>query len=140
MSISPKIALCGKMRSGKDTVAKYLSTRYEYERFAFGDELKWYYHELFGFEGTKDREGYQWFGQTMRERDEDIWIRKCFGKISEVEYARETVNDEAGEEVFTPLKPVITDVRQPNELAHCRSGRAVTTSNSLISDMRRSYS
>lgn len=77
----PNIALTGKFRSGKDEVAKYLCARYGYTQFAFGDELKRYYHELFGHTDAKPREGYQWFGQTMRARDPDIWVRKCFDYI-----------------------------------------------------------
>lgn len=114
----PMIALCGKMRSGKDTVADYLVSKYGYERFAFGDELKRYYHNIFGQSSAgkdragKQREAYQWFGQTMRGRDEDVWVRKCFESIDDYYWYWHYGDNE--------FKPVITDVRQPNELARCR--------------------
>jgi hypothetical protein len=101
------IALCGQLRAGKDAAAEYLVRQYRYTRFAFGDELKRYSHELFGGDpAEKPRELYQWFGQTMRERDPDIWVRKCFEAIA--------WDDDL-------VVPVITDLRQPNEFERCRA-------------------
>lgn len=101
----PNIGLIGRLRSGKDTAADYLASKYGYTAYAFGDELKRYYHELFGeTDGQsrehKPREGYQWFGQAMRERDPDVWVRKCLDRIA---WDEDLVN------------AVVTDVRQPNE-------------------------
>lgn len=109
----PNIALLGRLRSGKDTVGDYLASKYGYTQFAFGDELKRYAHELFGepAPGTKPRELYQWFGTTMRERDPDIWVRKCLKRVSR----------DAGRPVQTvdgygwTTHAVISDVRQLNE-------------------------
>ena len=116
----PPIALTGLLRSGKDSVADYLVRQYGYTRFAFGDELKSYAHELFGGDpASKPRELYQWFGQAMRQRDPNIWVRKCFEDIRnyrgvyEIEYAAGFVSN--------PLRPVITDLRQPNEYERCRA-------------------
>lgn len=114
----PNIALTGRLRSGKDTAAAYLVERYGYVRFAFGDELKRYYHELFGETETKPREGYQWFGQAMRQRDPDVWVRKCFEQIAEEAADRRPLTKYNG---FPPLRAVITDLRQPNEFERCRS-------------------
>lgn len=112
----PNFAITGEMRSGKDAVAEYLAQNFGYTRFAFGDELKRYYHELFGPSETKPREGYQWFGQAMRERDPDIWVRKCFDKI-----AFYSGLIQRGQ-LHTPFpNAVITDCRQPNEYDRCRS-------------------
>lgn len=116
----PSFAITGYMRSGKDAVAAYLCERHGYTRFAFGDELKRYANEIFNVEeGTKPRELYQWFGQTMRQRDPDVWVRKCFAEIQkyhvicEVEYESGYANN--------LLRAVITDLRQPNEYARCRA-------------------
>lgn len=120
--MAPNIALCGLLRSGKDSVGNYLCERYGYTRFAFGDELKRYAHELFDVSaGAKPRELYQWFGQTMRQRDPELWVRKCFTEIERRAYARERVNEEAGEVVYEPLRVVISDIRQLNEYERCRS-------------------
>jgi len=103
-----RIALTGLARSGKDSVANILTRPAfgSYHKAAFGDELKRHYHELFGYKKEKDREGYQWFGQVMRQRDEDIWVKKLDHSI---EYFYETNKN-----------LIITDLRQPNEYEYCR--------------------
>lgn len=116
----PNIALTGLLRSGKDSAAAYLAHRYGYVRFAFGTELKRHYHAIFGESDAKPREGYQWFGQTMRQRDPDVWVRKCFARIDSMRWARERVNEEAGEIAYA-TRFVITDLRQPNEYERCRA-------------------
>lgn len=110
MMTLPNIGLMGRMRSGKDEAARYLAQQYGYMRFAFGDELKRYAHELFGESERKPRELYQWFGQTMRQRDPDVWVRMCFADI-------DTWRDWT--EMDSPV--VITDCRQPNEYAALKS-------------------
>ncbi|MDT2278152.1 hypothetical protein [Paenibacillus larvae] len=44
MPTLPNIALTGKLRAGKDTVAEYLMERYGYARYAFGDGVKDDFH------------------------------------------------------------------------------------------------
>lgn len=110
----PDIAITGLLRSGKNAVADYLTQNYGYTQFAFGDELKRYYHELFGPSETKPREGYQTFGQFCRERDPDIWVRKCFEDIGLWRAGYEYLYN-------SPFRAVISDLRQPNEYVRCRS-------------------
>lgn len=113
------IAITGKFRSGKDTVAAHLVERYGYTRFAFGDELKRYANELFPQEftdGRKPRGLLQWLGETMRQRDPDIWVRKCFDNIS---WSYKIAENNGGSIVGTPV--VISDLRQPNEFDRCRA-------------------
>lgn len=117
MNDIPNIALTGKFRSGKDSVGRYLCANYGYTRFAFGDELKRYAHELFDVDSaSKPRELYQWFGQTMRQRDPDVWVRKCFEAIARCHYNRVDYEEDPDE-----FRAVITDLRQPNECDRCRS-------------------
>jgi dephospho-CoA kinase len=127
MTTLPNIGLLGRLRSGKDEVARYLAANYGYTQFAFGDELKRYAHELFGEPAPdeKPRELYQWFGQAMREHDPDIWVRKCFEAIewnrdSIPEYLRRAHGYVTNGEVVLsvparPFRAVVSDVRQPNE-------------------------
>jgi dephospho-CoA kinase len=93
-----KIGLTGKARSGKDTVANYLVERHQFQRVAFGDSLKRYLSEIFPdlINENKPRALLQRFGQSMREFDEDVWIKHALNKAN-------------------GSKIVITDVRQPNE-------------------------
>ncbi|SDW23218.1 hypothetical protein [Paenibacillus sp. PDC88] len=115
----PNIGLIGKLRSGKSAAGDYLASKYGYTQFAFGDELKRYYHELFGETDAKPREGYQWFGQTMRERDPDIWLRKCLTNVDWYAMDRAAYNAylrvHAPHFPVIPFRAVISDVRQLNE-------------------------
>ena len=121
-----KIALTGKMRSGKSTVAEILWLNYDLTLRSFGGALKYYADKMFEgssaypieveeygepcpFDGKRDtrikkpRKLYQDFGQAMRQLDEDIWIRH-------VEQAIEI------DKLFPDYKGVvIDDLRQPNE-------------------------
>lgn len=116
------IAITGKMRSGKNTVANilshYLSNPKRIVRFyGFGDHLKEYARKVFPDEhvnGKKPRDLYQWFGQTMRQRDDNIWIRHTAKDINhEVQYTGTMLDD-------TELVNIITDLRQPNEYEFCK--------------------
>ena len=131
MSDEIKIALTGKMRSGKSTVAEILWLDYDLTRRSFGGALKYYADKMFEgsaaypieveeygepcpFDGKRDtrvkkpRKLYQDFGQAMRQLDEDIWIRH-------VEQAIEV------DRLFTEYKGVvIDDLRQPNEYEWAR--------------------
>jgi dephospho-CoA kinase len=103
----PKIALTGMARSGKSVVADYISQKYGFSRYAFGDELKRFAHLVFDEvdESSKPRRLYQFFGQMCREYDSEIWIRKLFEKIQK----------------DNPEDILIEDLRQPNEFERCRS-------------------
>lgn len=121
----PNIALSGKARSGKDTVAAYLADTYGYTRLALADPLKemalsvdpliptgYGVHVRLtkliadaGWDYAKDhypevRRTLQQMGQTVRALDSDFWIRVLLGKAADVS---------------GPI--VVTDVRYPNELA-----------------------
>lgn len=99
MSIK-KIALVGKMRSGKDTVAEILSD-YGYSEYKLGAGIGDTVELLFpdGEHGLSKRELYQKIGQDMREIDSHVWIKKMFKRI----------------ESHNPSLIVISDVRQKNE-------------------------
>ncbi|MBE3649172.1 nucleoside/nucleotide kinase family protein [Paenibacillus polymyxa] len=122
MTTLPNIGLIGRLRSGKDEVARYLADNYGYTQFSFGDELKRYAHELFGEPAPdeKPRELYQWFGQAVRERDPDIWVRKCFEAIERYAVEKRSLA-RYFREIPRPLSAVISDVRQPNEYAALQS-------------------
>lgn len=120
------IGLCGYAGSGKDTVAKSLILRHNFNRSAFADKLKevaleidpWltsedgsvmslrYAVNLFGWERVKQtadaREFLQNLGEAMRGVDPSIWIRPVGQRLADdMEWGRNSV---------------ITDVRYPNEV------------------------
>jgi dephospho-CoA kinase len=110
-----KIALTGKLRAGKDEVARHLYIKHGFTRIAFGDALKKEAHAVFPWipQNSKPRALYQKFGQLMREIDPDVWIK----------HAERAVNGTIDFRVNTGAERigiVITDVRQQNEVAWCR--------------------
>ncbi|MDR7001585.1 AAA family ATPase [Neobacillus niacini] len=109
-----KIALCGKLRSGKDVAAHYLHIKYGFDRIAFGDALKRIAHETFPWvsESSKPRALYQDVGQLMRSIDENVWIRHAERKVAgTIDFRVNTGHDRVG--------IVLTDVRQQNEVDWC---------------------
>jgi dephospho-CoA kinase len=97
----PKIALTGKIRSGKSAISEYLTKKYGFTRYAFGDELKRLVHLVFDVDDIngKPRRLYQFFGQVCRQYDSSIWLRKVLRKIK----------DDNPEDIL------IEDCRQTNE-------------------------
>jgi hypothetical protein len=114
-----KLALCGRLRSGKDTAAQYLTLFYDFHPFAFAEPLKRYLHEIFPHvpREPKPRRLLQLFGQKMREIDPDVWINLTMRQIDD--YLRLHPCECGG----SALKPrvVVTDCRQQNEYDHLRA-------------------
>lgn len=73
-----KIAICGKMCSGKSTLCDKIQTSYptyNFQRTAMAKRLKELASELFGMDpAKKDRELMINFGGKMREIDSNVWI------------------------------------------------------------------
>jgi dephospho-CoA kinase len=105
-----KIALTGKLRSGKDTAANHLYIRHSFDRVAFGDALKKNAHAAFPWvsEFSKPRALYQQFGQLMRQIEPDVWVKHAERAVSgAIDFNVHTGAENVG--------VVITDLRQPNE-------------------------
>lgn len=115
------IALTGHLRSGKDAIAAHLVTNYGYTRFAFGDGIREVTRRLYPEQyvgGAKPRALLQGFGQMARTFGEDVWVNDCFRRIE----AERWVYDGGHKLWEVPnFRTVISDLRQPNELARCRS-------------------
>jgi len=93
-----RIALSGKMASGKSLVAKHLVNEHNFTELSFAAKLKEICAVLFPrAKYEKDRWLLQQVGQTMREFDPQVWIRFVLPAI------------EPGKDI------VISDVRYPNE-------------------------
>jgi dephospho-CoA kinase len=104
-----KIAITGKMRSGKDTLAKYFIDNDESNQIAFGDGIKRVARNYFPdiVAKGKPRKLYQDIGQQFRQIDPDVWVK---------DLDRTMVNlMELGETNF-----VVTDVRQMNEYLYLK--------------------
>lgn len=105
-----KVALVGKIRSGKDTVGGMFGKEYKCFRIAFGDEIGKVIREYFpeALEGGKPRFHYQHIGQRFRDLDNDVWVKALHRTIEGLE--------ERGINRF-----VVTDLRQPNEYEYLKS-------------------
>lgn len=99
-----KIAVTGKMRSGKDTLANFFIEELHYKQLAFADGIKKIGDEFFPeiMKEGKPRKMFQVVGQSLREIDPDVWVKYLDRHL--------TMLQEYGIENF-----IIADVRQLNE-------------------------
>jgi dephospho-CoA kinase len=110
-----KIGIIGEFRSGKNTVADYLTDNYGFVQFAFATELKNGFHREYPHIPAlpKPREGYQMYGELKRYvYGKDYWINITLDEIKTAKYDGERlgyIDPEIG------FRPVVTDVRHPNE-------------------------
>ena len=94
----PNIMLMANVAgTGKDTVADYLESRYNYVKISFAEPIYSLAEEMFGMV-EKDRKLLQDIGQKMREIDPDVWAKDAFKRAS-----------------LANFPVVISDVRQKNE-------------------------
>jgi dephospho-CoA kinase len=111
-----KIALSGRLRSGKDTAAHHLHIRHGFDKVAFGDALKKNAHAVFPWvsEFSKPRALYQAYGQLMRQIEPNVWIKHAERAVKgAIDFRVNTGAEKVG--------VVITDLRQPNEYEWCRN-------------------
>lgn len=102
-----KIAVTGKMRSGKDTFANVLIDQYHFEEFKFSTGITATMRLLFpeALLLGKQREYYQTIGQSMRGLESEVWI-KYTHRLIEARKDKGNV--------------IITDLRQSNEAEYLR--------------------
>lgn len=123
-----RIALTGRMRSGKSTIADHLWLKHDFAKVSFASSLKQLADRLFSHlyepiyedcsiseggrsvkEYRKPRALLQTLGQKLREIDEDVWIKQAEQDVELAEAWRSTAG------------VVIDDLRQPNEYEWARA-------------------
>ena len=77
-----KIAITGKICSGKSTLANKLKDKLKLEKHSFADKVKKYATEIFEME-YKDRKLIQDFAEKMKELDNNIWIKQLDKEIKD---------------------------------------------------------
>ena len=77
-----KIAITGKICSGKSTLANKLKKILKLEKYSFANNVKKYAKEIFEME-YKDRKLIQDFAENMKELDNNIWIKQLDKEIKD---------------------------------------------------------
>ena len=111
-----RIGICAMKRGGKDTFGRIAVNDYNFVRLAFADNVKELAKKVFPDEfkdNSKPVELLQWFGNTMRQHNPEVWIKQLDRKLS--------VIDTYDHEYCTTTDIVITDVRYPNEVEFLRN-------------------
>lgn len=96
-----RIALCGKMGSGKSTIADLLNDELNFTTISFGHGVKKIAKDLFNMK-NKDRNLLQILAEKIKEIDNNIWIKYALKDIKNIENI------------------VIDDLRFPNELEYLK--------------------
>lgn len=83
-----KIAVTGKMCSGKTTLCNYLcELEPRFQIFSFGKKVKDVASDLFQMDPkVKNRTLLTSIGQKMREIDKDVWVNYVIQQCNDVEY------------------------------------------------------
>ena len=83
-----KIAITGKMCSGKTTLSNYLcEIEPKFQVFSFGKKVKQVASDLFDMDPlVKDRSLLTSIGQKMREIDSDVWVNYVINQCKDIEY------------------------------------------------------
>lgn len=104
-----KVAIVGKIRSGKDTVGHMFIKEHGCFKLAFADGIGSVIRKYFpeAFKEGKPRRHYQHIGQEFRKLDPDVWIKDLTRTLTSLE--------ERGITNF-----VITDMRQVNEASYLK--------------------
>jgi dephospho-CoA kinase len=89
-----KVAICGKMASGKTTIADLLSTQTEFNKYSLGGKVKEVAYDVFGMDPEfKDRHLLQQIGMQMRDIDADVWITAVMLQVARDEAPNAVVDD-----------------------------------------------
>ena len=102
-----KIAVCGRMRSGKDTFANRLVEEYGFKEFKFSQGINEIINQYFpehAFSEKRPRKHHHFIWQGMRQLDKDVWVNYTLSYVEE--YLAEHGDN---------ADVVISDLRQENE-------------------------
>lgn len=99
-----KIAVTGKICSGKSTFANIIKDKLKLNKYSFADNVKKYAKELFDM-SYKDRKLIQELAEKLKEIDNDIWIKQLDKNIKDKDNI------------------IIDDLRFENEYNYLRSNK-----------------
>ena len=114
-----KIAICGKMASGKTTLAEEIIDNHDYfKRYSLADAVKQFANFVYDIpEGVKDRVAYQKIGDGARKQlYEDVWIDTLIKQIENNNRFHDMDGRDFGLDWETPTHCIVDDVRYLNEV------------------------
>lgn len=90
-----KIALFGKMRTGKDTVADLLINDHDFKKYSLATGIGEIIYKYFpnAWDNGKPRHHYQHIGQQLRELDKNVWINYLLSSVERDGVERVVVAD-----------------------------------------------
>ncbi len=94
-----KIAIVGKMRSGKSIACDYIKNKLNAEKFEFSDPVKEVSKIIFN-DKVKNRKNLVKIGQHMRKMDENVWVN---------------IIERRMDEYLDTSSIVVSSIRQQNE-------------------------
>ncbi len=114
--VYPELALCGRMRSGKDSIADYLIEEFGYKKLSFAQALKEEVSKAVGCTVEEMNEEplrsqirpvlQVWGTEFRRSQNPDYWVAKLRDKITDI---------------LEVAPYVVTDVRFLNEISMLRN-------------------
>lgn len=87
-----KIAIIGKICSGKSYLANYLKDKHNFEILSFGEPVKKYAKEIFNLK-FKNREIIQKFAQSVKEIDNDVWVKYLINNLDKHKHKHIVIDD-----------------------------------------------
>jgi len=129
-----RIAICGKMRSGKSVLAGYLTLMYDFQPFAFADAMKDAAHRAFPTVARtpKPRALYQSFGEWARSHfGADVWVREVERRVADYESRQK-----CGCGTAKPARILIEDLRVQAEYDWLRANGFTIIRVSAPADLR----
>lgn len=121
------IAVCGKLRSGKDTFAEIVKEYLGAKEFKFSAGISEIIHKYYPERSRKGklREHYQKIGQALRQLDPYVWI-------DHTDRAIRAYHKEMGKQ--SPV--IISDVRQKNEYRYAKGNNYIVIKIEADEDIR----
>lgn len=100
-----KIVLTGKIRSGKDTVAKMFVEEFGFTEFKLSTGITRIIKEFYPNLPNKSRKHYTHIGQELRKLDENVWLNYTMKMIESYSFFSNKIDPDI----------IISDMRQQNE-------------------------
>lgn len=128
MSENALVAISGKARTGKDTLADRIKKGHTSKTFhqrSLGDPIKDIHKVIYGETIGKQRDELILIGQGLRDEDPNVWIKTWLRRAISLF------------DLYDNVGLIVSDVRQPNDFSFFKSLGALTVSITAPEELRR---